>query len=699
MMTTANFSGTKVTTTHQAKLAYIYVRQSSLGQVTRHAESTTMQYQLVERAVQLGWPRDRIKIIDEDLGKSGSSMEERFGFQRLMTEIGLGQVGLVLSLDASRLARNNSDWYRLLELCSLFDTLIADTESLYHPRIYADRMMLGLSGMMSEAELHQLKLRLQAGARQKAERGELRLALPVGLVRLTHDEVSFHPDEEVQSRIRLVFEKFNELGTAKAVVRYLQRTGLLLPSRPLRGPAPHEVRWQPARNSAILGILKNPAYAGAYVYGRTTLEPTRRQPGRPHTGTVSLPIDKWPVLLHNVYPAYISWEQFLANQEQLRTNQSNYQEDKHGVPRKGQALLQGIIVCGRCGARMRLHYSGHQGDYPVYVCAYAQSEYNAPRCQEVRALDLDAQVEHLLLAALAPDQIEMALATLDQLEREQTTLHKHWQLRQERAAYEAERARRQYDSVEPENRLVARTLEKQWEEKLRAQEQIEQEYRRWVEQHPLDVTPVQQQEILALGEDLPKLWHASTTTAADRKQILRAVIQEVIVDQHQARGQVWFQVNWQTGAVSEHWYKRRVSSYDNHADLELIEERVRQLHAQQKMDKEIAEVLNTEGFRTTLGQLFNGNAIWLLRKRWNLPSVNPTGSNPTQWDDGAYSVEGLAALLDVFPGTVYQWLRKGRISGRQLGKGTPWKLYLSQDDIDTLRQQIRRVNHSKKEVS
>ena len=699
MMTNPNPSGNKVSTAHQARVAYVYVRQSSLGQVNRHAESTTMQYQLVERAVQLGWPRDRVKVIDEDLGKSGTSTDERFGFQRLMTEIGLGQVGLVLSLDASRLARNNSDWYRLLELCSLFDTLIADTESLYNPRIYADRMILGLSGMMSEAELHQLKLRLQAGARQKAERGELRLPLPVGLVRLPHDEIILHPDEEVQGRIRLVFEKFQELGTAKAVVRYLQGQGLLLPSRPLDGPAPHNLRWQMARSSAILGILKNPAYAGAYVYGRTTLDPTRRQPGRPHTGIVSVPIDKWPILLHNIYPAYISWEQFLANQKQLSINQSNYRENKHGVPRKGQALLQGIVICGQCGARMRLHYSGHQGDYPVYICSYAQSEYNGARCQEVRGLGLDTEAEHLLLEALAPDKIAMALAALEELGQEEQTLHKQWQLRQERAQYEVERVRRQYDAVEPENRLVARTLEKQWEEKLRTQEQIEQEYKQWIQQHSGEVTAAQQQEVLALGEDLPKLWYASTTTAADRKQILRSVIKEVIVDQNRERGQVWFQINWQTDAVSEHWYKRRVSCYDNHADLERLEQRVRELHAQQKMDKEIAETLNSEGLRTTTGQLLNGNAIWFLRKRWNLSAVKPVGSNPTQWEDGTYSVEGLANLLDVFPGTVYKWLKKGRLTGHQLGKGTPWKIYLSQEEIDTLRQQIRRTNHSNKEAS
>lgn len=322
----------KVTTEHQAKLAYVYVRQSSLSQVARHGESTDLQYRLVERAVQLGWPRERVKVIDEDLGKSGASAEHRSGFQYLIAEIALARVGLVLSWDASRLARNSSDWHQLLELCSHFGALIADGESLHDPRLYHDRLLLGLSGMMSEAELHNLKMRLHAGEWHKAERGELRLPLPVGLTRLRGGVVVLTPDEEVQSRLHLVFAKFEEVRSARAVVRYFRGENLLLPSRPLRGPAPHEIIWRPARTSAILGILKNPAYAGAYVYGRQTLDPTRRKPGHPKTGRVTRPIDKWPIVIHNHYPAYITWEEFLANQAKLEANQNRYQEGKVGVP-------------------------------------------------------------------------------------------------------------------------------------------------------------------------------------------------------------------------------------------------------------------------------------------------------------------------------------------------------------------------------
>ncbi|MCP4686387.1 MAG: recombinase family protein [bacterium] len=690
--------GSKTTTEHRAKLACVYIRQSSLGQVTRHRESTDLQYQLVEYAVQLGWPRERVRVVDEDLGKSGTSVTERAGFQNLMAEVGLGKVGLVLSFDASRLARNNRDWYQLLELCSVFGTLIADSERVYDPGIYTDRLLLGLSGLMSEAELHQIKKRLHAGAWNKAARGELRQPLPVGLMRLPTNEVVLHPNEEVQARIRLVFDKFQELGIARAVMRYFHEKNLLLPSRPLRGPVPHEVVWQPVRNSMVLAILKNPAYAGTYVYGRQTKDPTRRKAGHPHSGIVRRPLDEWPIVIHNTYPAYITWETFLANQAQLAANQNCYREDRPGAPKKGQALLQGILRCGRCGVRMRLRYSGARGEFPVYECTYAQSEYGARRCQEVRGLGLDAEVERLVLEALTPDKLTLALAALGALEQEYAALRRQRELHLERIRYEATRAQRQYDAVEPENRLVARALERRWEEKLRALEKAEQEYQTWTKQERLELTAKDRQDIINLGADLPQVWNAPSTTAADRKQILRFLIQEVIVDQKRAQGKVWFQINWQTGAISEHWYIRRVRSYAEHARFEQIQQRIRELHEEQKLDDEIAAILNTEGFRTTKRGRFDNNTIWLLRQRMGLPAVKPNGSHPTRWEDGTYSVQGAAQVIGVFPGTIYKWLRTNRLEGYQLRKGTPWKIYLSPEQINELKDYVERVRRSKKEA-
>jgi len=358
---------TAISTEQLARYACVYVRQSTPGQVVRHGESTELPYALVDRAVALGWPRDRIHLIDDDLGHSAAA-QGRTGFEHLITEISLAHVGIVLSLDASRLARNSSDWHRRVELCALFGTLIADGERVYDPRTYHDRLLLGLSGIMSEAELHQLKLRLHAGARHKAERGQLRLPLPVGLVRLPDGTVSLDPDAEIQARIRLVFRTFADLGSARAVLRYLQQAGLPLPVRRRQGPEPHPVVWEPARHSRILSMLKNPAYAGAYVYGRSRVDPSRRRAGQPHSGTVHRPLGEWPVCLHDAHPAYITWAEFLHNQAQLRDNQSRYYQAQPGAPRNGAALLQGIVRCGRCGGWMYLSYQGQRGAYPVYRC-------------------------------------------------------------------------------------------------------------------------------------------------------------------------------------------------------------------------------------------------------------------------------------------------------------------------------------------
>ena len=681
-----------VTTAHRAKLAYIYVRQSTAGQVRQHQESTELQYRLVDRAALFGWPKERIEVIDDDLGKSGTSSDSRGGFQRLIAEIGLGKAGLVLSLDASRLARNNHDWHQLLELCSLFGVLIADGERVYDPCAYHDRLLLGLSGIMSEAELHQIKLRLHQGERQKAARGELRVPLPAGLAYGRDGRIGFNPDEEVHARLLHLFAKFRELRSAKAVMRHFQEANFLVPVRPLDGPSPHDVVWRPASNARILQVLKNPAYAGAYVYGRRRRTPIGRRSGSRQGATEAVAIQDWSVCLKDAFPGYIDWEEFMANQQRLADNLNRYEADWHGVPRRGNALLQGIAICGRCSRRMGLHYSGSHGSYPVYVCRADQDQHGGPRCQEVRALGVDAAVESLLLEALTPDRLALAMAALGELENEARALEHQWSLKRERA-------RRQYDAVEPENRLVARSLERVWEHKLRQVEQIEMEYESWRRQQPVSLAAADRAQILTLGEDLPKLWRAAS--AVERKQILRLVMKEVILDQRPASGQVWIRVIWQTGAVSEHKIRRNVNSYRDYADIASLESRVRDLVATQKIDREIATTLNAEGLLSARGRPFSAGEVHLLRKRWNIPTVkiNGTNHNPLQWSDGTYSVKGVAAALSISPQTVFKWLQKGRLSGRQLAKGMPWQITLSSLQIAELRTQVRRTNQSKKEAS
>jgi len=527
----------------------------------------------------------------------------------------------------------------------------------------------------------------------------------VGLARGPAGEVILNPDAEVQARIQLVFEKFREIRSAGGVMRYLRAAHLPLPARPRVGPAPYEVVWQPARTSAILDMLHNPAYAGAYVYGRKLLDPARRTPTHPAGGRLLQPLDKWEICLHNRYPAYITWEEFVANQAQLRTNSLRYREERPGVARKGQALLQGIVRCGRCGALLHLHYSGPQGEFPEYRCSADQSQFGGTDCQRVRALALDRQVERRFLEALHPDQVILALAALAHLEQEEQAENKQWELRLERARYQAKRAERQYQAVEPENRLVARSLEKQWEERLRAVETVEKEYHAWKFSRFGSLTQADREAIVALGSDLPALWRAPTTGNTERKQMVRLVIREVIVDSKRAEGQVWVQINWQTGAQEQFWYQRRVGSYAVFAGTQALEQRVRELNAAGMMDAQIAATLERESYQTPgLVHPITSKIVCHLRARWQIPTVklNNNQQNPAQWEDGSYSVEGAAAKLGVSQDTIFTWLKTGRLKGEHLGRSMPWQIYVTEEDerrLDAwLRCQGRRTKRSKREA-
>jgi DNA invertase Pin-like site-specific DNA recombinase len=691
-------SDERLTPARRAKLAYIYVRQSSITQVKHHQESTELQYRLVDRAVGLGWPRERIQVIDDDLGKSGAGHADRLGFQRLIAEIGLGNAGLVVSLDASRLARNNRDWHQLLELCSLFGVILADGERLYDPSAYHDRLLLGLNGIMSEAELHQIRIRLHQGELQKAARGELRTPLPGGLIYDRAGKIVLNPDEEVQARLRLVFAKFQELQSARAVLRYLRRNDLRLPVRPLVGPAPHELVWRDASNSQVRYILHNPAYAGAYVYGRRMIQPPRRGTGGRPT-SVKVPMGEWKVCLQSAHAGYISWEEFMSNQKRLLDNGNSAKEGRKGAPRNGAALLQGIVSCGRCGHRMSTRYSGPNSDYPVYCCHADKLQRITPLCQEVRAKPADDLVARTLLEALAPDQIKIAIAAMDQMTHEARQLEQQWSLRRERARYEAERARRQYHAVEPENRLVARSLERAWEDQLRAADAVEQEYHQWRQQDAVALEAEDFKVREALASDLPALWHAPTTRPEERKRILRMIIQEVLLDQKRYRGEVWVKIIWQTGATSEHRMLRRVQSYnEDYADLEYLRRRITQLNAQGMMDKQVATVLNEEGVVSARRRQFTYENVWVLRQRWGLPAVklSPTGPNPPQWPDGSYSVQGAAAAIGVTPQVIFDYLANGLLTGHQLVKGQPWQITLTTEQIQSLKQRLLRTRRSRK---
>ena len=467
-------SAEKLRPWHRERLAVVYVRQSTAQQVLVHQESTRLQYGLVARAEALGWSSERVLVIDDDLGKSGTTAAGRAGFQRLVTEVSLGHVGLILGMEMSRLARSNADWHRLLEVCALFGALIADLDGIYDPAQYNDRLLLGLKGTMSEAELHLLKQRMYQGCLSKARRGELTFALPTGYVWGPDHQLQFDPDEQVQQVVRLIFRQFEELGTLGGVLRYLARHDIRIGVRVREGPGKGQLVWRRPNRMTLQNLLKHPLYAGAYVYGRRQDDPRRKQAEQPRSGRVVMRRADWHAFLPDHAPAYISWEQYEHHLARLEANRAR--AASMGAVRHGAALLAGLVVCTQCGARLMVHYHQYNGRPApfTYDCTRRRGNYGGPLCQHVAGPCLDAFVSEQVLAALEPAALELSLAAAEQVEQERAALVQLWQQRRERAAYEAERAARQYHAVEPENRLVARTLERAWEDKLAAQQQLEE---------------------------------------------------------------------------------------------------------------------------------------------------------------------------------------------------------------------------------
>src|SRR4051795_1389215 len=496
---------------HLARRAVIYIRQSTPRQVLTNRESLRLQYDLRRRALDLGWREEDVEVIDTDLGLSGAAAMHREGFKDLIARVTLGQVGIVLSSEVTRLSRNCTDWYPLLDLCGFRRCLIADNDGVYDPGLFNDRLLLGLEGTMSEAELHVMRARFEEGRWNKAERGELGFNLPRGFLRRPSGEIILDPDERVRDTLRLVFDTFERRRSARGVVRYLFAHDIDLPDRARHGPTKGEITWRPPTRVAVLGILTNPAYAGAYAYGRRATGPSPGRPERriPRHGD-------WRILIKDRLPAYIPWETYERNQRQLAANRS-----KHvGVARGGPSLLAGLLVCGRCGYRMATNYRTNARGVQ-YSCPRLQVNRGEAACQCFAGRTLDAFVTDLVLAALRPSAIDVSLQLAEDIELERARQHRHWTLRLERARYEVERAERQYDRVEPENRLVARTLEKRWEEALAAKADLEAEHARFMARDPARLTAAERERIRRLAEDIPAIWHAPTTTPTARQEIVR----------------------------------------------------------------------------------------------------------------------------------------------------------------------------------
>jgi len=522
---TGTIASHKIQPRHLERSAVVYVRQSTVQQIVRHQESTKIQYGLAGLAERLGWLREQVVVIDEDLGVSGASSEGRAGFQKLLADVALDRVGLILGVEMSRLARSCKDWYQLLELCAVYGTLIGDLDGLYDPAQYNDRLLLGLKGTMSEAELHVLRQRLQQGQLAKARRGELGRPVPIGYVRRPSGEVVLDPDEEARATVRLIFEQFDRIGTVGGVLKYLATQGIKLGVRVHSGPAKGELDWRRPNRQTLQQMIHNPAYAGVYAYGRRATDPRRQRPGHRGTGRIVVPREQWVACLKDRQPAYIPWEQYERNVARLAEHRSHVAV--RGAVRRGAALVQGLVVCGRCGARMATQYRS-KGAHVRYQCLKQRADYGGRPCQGLTARALDAEVSRLALQALAPAALEVSLKVGEDVERTRAELETRWKRRLERAKYESDRAARQYRAVEPENRLVARTLEAAWEEKLREQRKLEEEHERSCRELPRVLTEEERQAIRALAADLPALWSARTTTVEDRKAILRQVVDRVV---------------------------------------------------------------------------------------------------------------------------------------------------------------------------
>lgn len=589
----AAWTSAKLRDHHLKRSAIVYVRQSSAHQVQENRESAARQYALVGRAAQLGWADVQIEVIDEDQGRSGATAEGRLGFQRLLAEVGLDHVGIVLGIEMSRLARSNKDWHQLQELCAIFRTLLADQDGLYDPTDYNDRLLLGLKGTMSEAELHILQGRMHQALLNKARRGELCMLPPVGYVKRLTGEFALDPDEQAQGVIRLIFDEFDRLGTMRRVLRHLHEQDIKMPIRPHAGPNKGDLEWRRATREIVRTVLMHPLYSGTYRYGHRQTDARRKKPGQPQAGRVVVKPEQCHALIPDRCPAYITRERYERNQGRIRENRIRLQAK--GPPRNGEALLGGILFCGRCQRRMGVHYSG-LAKLTRYVCRGDLDDGAADACQCLSGRVLDQLVTEKILQALEPAALELSLLAADDLHQQRQRLNQNWRQRLERPRYQAERAQRHYRAVEPENRLVARELARQWEDALKEQAEFEQQYARFSQAHPATLSEQERERIRALSRNLPAIWQAATTAPSDRQRIVRLLVDRVVIDVQGDTDRADVTIEWSGGFTSHHELIRPVQGYRQMADYDRVAGRIEELRGQGRTFAEIAERLNEEAF-------------------------------------------------------------------------------------------------------
>jgi DNA invertase Pin-like site-specific DNA recombinase len=668
---------------HWARWAVVYVRQSTLQQVLEHQESTRLQYGLVRRAVAWGWPESRVLVIDADLGRSGSSAEGRQGFQRLVAEVGLDHVGLLLGVEMSRLARSSKDWHQLLEICALFGTLIADLDGIYDPSQYNDRLLLGLKGTMSEAELHLLKQRLYQGTWQKARRGALRFALPIGYIHDAAAAVVYDPDAQVQHVVRLIFRKFEELGTLHALLRYLVQHDIQLGVRVREGPAKGTLEWRRPNRMTLQNMLKHPLYAGAYAYGRRQVDPRKQHPGRPSTGRVTRPRQDYHVLLKEHAPAYITWAQYEQNLARLAANRAR--AETLGAVRHGPSLLAGLLVCGRCHRRMQVRYGGPRHLHSS-TCNRVATDYGGDYCQYLPGAPVDAFVSQWALTALEPAALTLSLEAMARLEQERRDLDRLWQQRLERAAYEAERAARHYRLIEPEHRLAARQLAQEWEEKLTAHRHLQEEYARVAQAQPRSLSAAEREAIVQLAHNVPALWYAPTTTMAERKEIVRQIIQRVIVTGEGMSERLQITIEWVGGGTTAGVITRPISRLEHLSDYPRLCARIRDMAQAGYTTSQITDRLAQEGFRSPKqAKPFSRQSVVGLMRRLTVYHPRRRRRPPLQAHE--WWLSDLERALGVANPTLHRWRKCGQLEARWHPQSKRWVARVDEAEFERLQHQ------------
>ena len=681
---------------HFDRLAIVYVRQSTQHQVLEHRESAARQYALTDRAEEFGWSSDRIEVIDDDQGISGSSIVGREGFQKLLAEISADRVGIVLGLEMSRLARSCKDWHTLLELCAIYRVLLADADGLYDPSNHNDRLLLGLKGTMSEAELHILKTRMHQGMWNKAERGEVLNHPPIGYIRSVSardgaGDYVMDPDAQVQEVVRMVFDQFERLGSINALLRWMVSHDIKMPVRPHFGSDRGELTWRRPNRVTLNNLLHHPIYAGAYRWGHREVDARKKVAGRPTTGRTLKSHEDCRVLIRDRFDAYINWETFERIQQKLRIN-SNLGTTM-SAPRHGPSVLAGLVVCGRCGHRMLVQYANVRKDNPTgslrYSCQRDAIDYGGDRCQSLSGESLEAFVVARLLQVVEPASLEVSLAAVQDIERERERLQTHWQQRLARSRHEVEVARKSYAAVDPENRLVARELERRWEDALRKQEKLAVDYDRFQTRAPAKLSDDERQEIKSLSEHLPQLWSTETTTAQDRCAIARMLIDEVVVNIEGNSERVDVDILWKGGFGSHHAMRRPVQTYEQLSYYDELLSRIKALLGEGRALGEIAKQLNAGGYQPPkrASQFNVGILSRFLRDRGIRTGPLPksvTEENHLRTDE--WWLSDLASQLSMPIATLHRWQRVGWITSHKVAATKRWAIYADAEELIRLKQ-------------